>query len=449
MGDIEAGQNTNVFFLVAVTVTTCVIIHLIYKTIFGSKKNEALENETESNQNAPNEEASSETAVTESRTSSKSKKRAPWKGKTDFSHQWLLKNLKGHPGTVLLVDFSSNGKFMAATCDDGSVILWDIRDLNQKEHKTLRVNIDFDYASHVAWSPDSKAFIVHTVRENHIVVYKIEKKKDGGIGSATPVITFDKAHEEDVIGFGISSNGKFMMSCSSKTDMIIWDLKGQQLERLDTYLMSTHAAKISPCGRFVVATGFSPDIKVMEVVFTKSGEFKQVTKAFELTGHNSGIYDVAFDVDTSHIATISRDGTWKLYHTKIDYINGQSPHVLETGTYTQTANPPKIALSPNAEVLAVAVDSSVEFYDTYTGKLYDTVENVYLGLINYMKFDASGKYLFVCGDRAVRVFHNVCGYYTTIGSCTRLLGAKQTSATVERLKKTIEECKETLAKFGK
>lgn len=50
MGDIEAGQNTNVFFLVAVTVTTCVIIHLIYKTIFGSKKNEALENETESNQ---------------------------------------------------------------------------------------------------------------------------------------------------------------------------------------------------------------------------------------------------------------------------------------------------------------------------------------------------------------------------------------------------------------
>lgn len=78
---------------------------------------------------------------------------------------------------------------------DGSVILWDIRDLNQKEHKTLRVNIEFDYASHVAWSPDSKAFIVHTVRDNHIIVYKIEKKKDGTIGSATPVITFDKVSE--------------------------------------------------------------------------------------------------------------------------------------------------------------------------------------------------------------------------------------------------------------
>lgn len=75
---------------------------------------------------------------------------------------------------------------------DGSVILWDIRDLNQKEHKTLRVNIEFDHASYVAWSPDSKAFIVHTVRENNIVVYKIEKKRDGAIGSAVPVITFEK-----------------------------------------------------------------------------------------------------------------------------------------------------------------------------------------------------------------------------------------------------------------
>lgn len=72
------------------------------------------------------------------------------------------------------------------------MILWDIRDLNQKEHKTLRVNIEFDRASFVAWSPDSKAFIVHTVQENHIIVYKIEKKKDGTIGSASPVITFEK-----------------------------------------------------------------------------------------------------------------------------------------------------------------------------------------------------------------------------------------------------------------
>uniref|UniRef100_S4PCS4 mRNA-capping enzyme n=3 Tax=Pararge aegeria TaxID=116150 RepID=S4PCS4_9NEOP len=66
-----------------------------------------------------------------------------------------------------------------------------------------------------------------------------------------------------------------------------------------------------------------------------------------------------------------------------------------------------------------------------------------------MTFDPAGKYLFVCGERVVRVLHNVCGYFTTINSCTRLLASKQTSATVERLKNTIKDCKATLAKFGK
>lgn len=66
---------------------------------------------------APIDAATTENAAIETRTGGKNKKRAPWKGKTEFSHPWLLKNLKGHPGTVLLVDFSANGKFMAATCD--------------------------------------------------------------------------------------------------------------------------------------------------------------------------------------------------------------------------------------------------------------------------------------------------------------------------------------------
>lgn len=35
-----------------------------------------------------------------------------------------------------------------------------------------------------------------------------------------------------------------------------------------------------------------------------------------LGGHSSGIYDIAFDVDTSHIATVSKDGTWRLFDTK-------------------------------------------------------------------------------------------------------------------------------------
>lgn len=67
---------------------------------------------------------------------------------------------------------------------------------------------------------------------------------------------------------------------------------------------------------FYFSIGFAPDVKVWEVIFNKAGEFQEVKRVFELTGHTSGVHDVAFDVDTSHMATVSKDGTWKLFDTK-------------------------------------------------------------------------------------------------------------------------------------
>ncbi|ENN77708.1 hypothetical protein D910_03793 [Dendroctonus ponderosae] len=142
-------------------------------------------------------------------------------------------------------------------CEDArnrTVFIWDTKELVNKDRKSLRVNIDFDYATHVKWSPDCKAFVIHKFNENCLEVYKVDKKKDGWL-TASKAVTFPKGHETDVIGMGIASNGKFIMTCSNKTDMIIWDLKGEKLVKLDTFLMSTFCAKISPCGRFVVASG--------------------------------------------------------------------------------------------------------------------------------------------------------------------------------------------------
>lgn len=72
---------------------------------------------------APSVEDTTDMTNSETRSSGKSKKRAPWKTKTDFTHPWLLKSLKGHPGTVLHVDFSPNGKFLAATCEGNCIIV--------------------------------------------------------------------------------------------------------------------------------------------------------------------------------------------------------------------------------------------------------------------------------------------------------------------------------------
>lgn len=196
-------------------------------------------------------------------------------------------------------------------------MLWCLKDLKHKERKSVRVNVDYDHARFIRWSPDSKAFIISRATDQCIEVYKVEKKKEGFLGPVTKALTFPKGHadDSDVIALGIACHGRFIMSCSGKTDMVVWDLKGNELARIDTYLMTTWCAKISPCGRFVVASGFAPDVKVWVVAFSKSGDFQHVKRAFELTGHTSGIYDIAFDQDTSHMATVSKDGTWKIFQT--------------------------------------------------------------------------------------------------------------------------------------
>lgn len=68
-------------------------------------------------------------------------------------------------------------------------------------------------------------------------------------------VVYFKAFDEDVIGIGIASTGKYIVSCSNKTDLVVWDLRGHILARLDTYLMNTSCVKISPCGRFILACG--------------------------------------------------------------------------------------------------------------------------------------------------------------------------------------------------
>lgn len=51
--------------------------------------------------------------------------------------------------------------------------------------------------------------------------------------------------------------------------------------------------------RFVASCGFTPDVKVWEVCFGKGGEFKEVTRAFDLKGHSAGVHAFAFS-NNSH-----------------------------------------------------------------------------------------------------------------------------------------------------
>lgn len=63
-----------------------------------------------------------------------------------------------------------------------------------KEKRSLRVNVEFDHATLVRWSPDGKAFLIHKAVANTIEVYKISKKSDGTLASAAKALEFSKVY---------------------------------------------------------------------------------------------------------------------------------------------------------------------------------------------------------------------------------------------------------------
>lgn len=164
--------------------------------------------------------------------------------------------------------------------------------------------------------------------------------------------------------------------------------------------METYSARISPDGRFVATSGFTPDVRVWEVVCSKSGEFERVARAFELTGHTSGIYSFDFSPDSGRMVSVSKDGTWRLYNTAskcilipvlngpcsfcfyftVDYKQGQLATLVVSGKYKGAGlGPARVALSPDGRVVAVGSGTSIYCYSTLNGELSAHIPDVHSG----------------------------------------------------------------------
>eukprot|EP00076_Gallus_gallus_P027914 XP_015151387.1 transducin beta-like protein 2 [Gallus gallus] len=361
-----------------------------------------------------------------------------------FAHRLLAAALKGHSGSVSCLHFSGSGKYLASCADDRTVRLWSTRDFTAREHRCLRANVELDHAELVRFSPDCRAFIVWLANGETIRVYKMTKKDDGNFTFTASSEDFPKKHKAPVINIGVAETGKFIMTASSDTTILIWNLKGEVLASINTNQMNNAYAAVSPCGRFVASCGFTPDVKVWEVCFGKSGDFREVTRAFELKGHTAGIYSFSFSNDSRRMATVSKDGTWKFWDTDVEYKKQQDPYLLLTGR-CEVAEPCRIALSPDAHVVAISCSTTIVVFNTRRGEEEERFVGVHGQHIADLAFDTTSRYLVSCGDRAIRVFHNTPGYRAVVEEMETMLRKTTTKATRERLEQQITSAKKALA----
>lgn len=366
-----------------------------------------------------------------------------------FAHRLLVATLKGHSSPVTCLDFSSNGKYLASCSEDRTVRLWSTRDLAGREHRCLRANVGLDHAELVCLSPDSRAFIVWLANAETVRVYKMTKKDDGSFTFTATSGDFPKKHKAPVINIGIAETGKFIMTASSDTTILIWSPKGEVLASINTNQMNNSYATVSPCGRFVASCGFTPDVKVWEVCFSKNGDFREVTRAFELKGHTAGVQCFSFSNDSRRMATVSKDGTWKFWDTDVDYKKQQDPYLLLTAQCA-VPEPFRIALSPDGRTVAVAGSTDIVVYNTRRGEEEERFLGVHSQRIADLAFDTTGRYVVSCGDRAIRVFHNTAGHRAVVEEMEAMLKKTGNKATQERLEQQISSARKALAAiYGK
>merc|ERR1712210_75923 len=124
----------------------------------------------------------------------------------------------------------------------------------------------------------------------------------------------------------------------------------------------------------------------------------------------SGVYSFAFSADSGKMATVSKDGSWKVFDTAIQFSRGQDAEVLVTGSYPWDSNQPSlISLSPDGLVVAIAQDKNLAFFSATTGECTGKMSEPHTEAVTSMIFDSSSAFLITAGDKHVRVFHNVPG----------------------------------------
>jgi len=306
--------------------------------------------------------------------------------------------------------------------------------------KPIRCNVEYDFAKKIRFSPDSKAFITLLNTENTIRVFKIAKKDDNTIFMTPAVADFPKQHKADIINIDISCNGNFIMTCSSDTIIKIWNIKGEVLDTIDTKLMNNGYAAISTCGRVVAACGFTPEVRAWQICFDKTSNFSGVKRAFELKGHTAGVTHFSFNSDTTRMASVSKDKTWKLWDTNVQFDKGQDPICLTTG-HVDLIGRYLVALSPDAYSVAVAAENNIAFYNSISGKLDSLIECAFNGKIIEVAYDNESKYLAAAGDRNIKLFHNIAGFKTAIGDFQQKLKTVTNMASKERFQSTIVNLK--------
>ena len=325
---------------------------------------------------------------------------------TSTSEDYLSsqKDLKGHAGSVIGLDFNKENRLLASASKDKSVKVWDLKTgwdtLALKGHSgpVLSVSFTADDTKILTASLDSTIKIwdaasggeLSTVNIHEAAIYipsvavRIGSTVASG-GKDKTIKIWDvhskaenfllKGHKSTVMSVCFSPDGKSLVSGSKDGEIKLWDMAtGQELLSLQGHTGAVFDVKFSPDGQTIGSASKDSTIRLWNI---QNSEIPSL-----LEGHLETVYCVSFSPDGNTLASSSRDGTVKLWDLQTE-TEITTKKIDSKSVY-------KVAFGTSGEYLAAAASNgSITLWEISRGPKFDYVS--YLSGIELRNFSLHWK----------------------------------------------------------
>ncbi len=221
--------------------------------------------------------------------------------------------LGGHAGPVRNVEFSADGKLLAAAgglcAEKGEVKIWDV----EKRTATVTIAGHSDCIYGIAFSPDGKTLATSSY-DKLIKLWDVETGRE---------IRTLKDHIDAVYAVRFTPDGKRLISGGADRTVKVWDpATGVRLFTLSESTDGINTVAVAPDGKRIAAGGIDKSVRVWSLSGT-SGELLQSSMA-----HEDAILKIAWSPDGKSLVTSSADKSLKVLRAsdlaEIRVLPGQS-----------------------------------------------------------------------------------------------------------------------------
>jgi WD40 repeat protein/serine/threonine protein kinase len=214
--------------------------------------------------------------------------------------QPLLPPIESHTDAVTDVTFSSDGKIFASSGEDGLIILWNVE---TQESIGQIINIQVGVLS-LAFSPDGKS-IASGNRDGTITIWDVATQQPLG----SPLVL----HSDGVMSVAYSPDGHLLASGSRDNSIILWDVAKRESVRQPLIGHSDWVSSVvfSPDGQTLVSGSHDGSIRLWDVA---TGQ----PLGLPLAAHNAEVMTLAFSPDGQRLVSGSRDTTLIMWESGLD-----------------------------------------------------------------------------------------------------------------------------------